>query len=147
MKRRDLLAMLGGVVIAWPLAARAQKTAIPVIGYLSAGSPNFLPGGTLAAVRQGLNETGYVEGKNVAIELRWAENHYDRLPALAADLVSRHVAVLVTFGGGVSARAAKAAASTIPIVFAGVCDPVGVGLVESLSRPGGNVTGVSILSA
>src|ERR1700694_5867667 len=145
MKRRDLLAMLGGVVIAWPLAARAQKTAIPVIGYLSAGSPNFLPGGTLAAVRQGLNETGYVEGKNVAIELRWAENHYDRLSALAADLGSLHVAVLVTFGGGVSARAAKAATSTIPIVAMGLSDPVSMGFAESLGRPGGNLTSVGIL--
>jgi putative tryptophan/tyrosine transport system substrate-binding protein len=145
VKRRDLLAMLGVTVVAWPFAVRAQKPAMPVIGYLSAGSPNFSPLSTLAAVRQGLNETGYVEGKNVAIELRWAENHYDRLPALAADLVSRHVAVLVTFGGGVSARAAKAATSTIPIVAMGVDDPVRMGFAESLGRPGGNLTSVGIL--
>jgi putative tryptophan/tyrosine transport system substrate-binding protein len=144
MDRRTFIGSVAGGLLAAPLAARAQKTATAVIGYLSAGSPNFLPSGAVAAVRQGLNETGYVEGKNVAIEFRWAENHYDRLPALAADLVSRRVAVLVTFGGAVSARAAKSATSTIPIVAMGVSDPVGLGFAESLGRPGGNLTSVGI---
>jgi putative ABC transport system substrate-binding protein len=146
MDRRTFIGSIAGGLLVVPIAARAQKSAIPVIGLLvpSGVSENSY---VMVALRRGLSETGYVEGKNVAIEFRRAEGHYDQLPGMAADLVSRHAAILVTFGGSVSARAAKAATSTIPIVFVGVFDPVGAGLVESLGRPGGNVTGVSILSA
>jgi putative ABC transport system substrate-binding protein len=146
MDRRTFIGSIAGGLLVVPIAARAQKSAIPVIGLLvpSGVSENSY---VMVALRRGLSETGYVEGKNVAIEFRRAEGHYDQLPGMAADLVSRHAAILVTFGGSVSARAAKAATSTIPIVFVGVFDPVGVDLVESLGRPGGNVTGVSVLSA
>jgi putative tryptophan/tyrosine transport system substrate-binding protein len=146
MRRRDLLGLLGGVVIAWPGAARAQQRAIRVIGLLSSFSrqPNPLGSGPVA---QGLSETGYVNGQNVAIEYRWAETNYDRLPALAADLVSRKVDVIVTTGGTPPALAAKSATSAIPIVFTSVSDPVGIGLVASLARPGGNVTGFSNIAA
>ncbi len=139
--------ILGGSVAAWPLAGRAQQKAMPVIGYLSSGLTN--PNSPfVAAFRQGLSETGYVEGQNVAIEYRGAEGHYDRLPALAADLVSRKVDLIMTGGGSiVSPRAAKNATSTIPIVFTSGGDPVGEGLVASLARPGGNLTGVSFLTA
>ncbi len=143
MKRRDLL-ILGGALVAWPLAARAQLKVIPVIGYLG-NTPG--PAARLtAAFHQGLSETGYVEGQNVAIEYRWAEGHYDRLPALAAELVGRKVDVIVSTVGTPSAVAAKDATSTIPIVFRGGGDPVGDGLVASLARPGGNLTGVILLA-
>ena len=143
MKRRALLLVLGGA-IAWPLTAPAQQKATPVIGYLGTGSPG--PNAPqLAAFRQGLSETGYVEGQNVAIEYRWAEGHYDRLPALAAELVGRKVDVIVSTGGTPTALAAKSATLTIPIVFRASSDPVGEGLVASLARPGGNLTGVSML--
>jgi putative tryptophan/tyrosine transport system substrate-binding protein len=145
MDRRTFIGSVAGGLLAVLHAARAQKPATPVIGFLSSASPVQWTT-YVAGFRQGLNEAGYVEGKNVAIEFRWAEGHYDRLPALAADLVSRQVAVVVASGGTLPVLATKAAASTIPIVYTGVADPVGMGLVASLGRPGGNVTGVSIFA-
>jgi len=145
MRRRDLVASLAVIAAAWPRALRAQQKAMPVIGNLESGSPGpFAP--FVAAFRQGLGETGYVEGQNLAIEYRWAEGHYDRLPALAADLVGRKVDMIMTAGGPPPALAAKAATSTIPIVFSGVGDSVGVGLVASLARPGTNATGFSMMN-
>jgi putative ABC transport system substrate-binding protein len=147
MKRREFIGLLGGAVVAWPVAAPAQ-TAMPVIGVLGGANPNDAEvARNLAAFRRGLAESGYVEGQNVRIEYRWAESQYERLPALAAELVARKVDVIVNEGGAPSVWAAKNATSTIPIVFHISIDPVANGLVASLARPGGNLTGVSLLMA
>jgi len=145
MKRREFMTLLGAAAATWPLPALTQQ-AMPQIGFLSSRSPDESVG-VVAAFREGLNETGFVEGQNLTIAFRWAEGRYDRLPALAAELVGLRVAAVLAAGGPPAALAAKKATSTIPIIFSAADDPVGLGLVESLSHPGGNITGMSVFNS
>jgi putative ABC transport system substrate-binding protein len=145
MRRREFIGLFGGAAVTWPLTVHAQQPAIPVIGVLGSASPEPFAG-RLRAFRQGLSESSYVEGHDVALEFRWAYDQYDRLPGLAADLVGRRVALIAAIGNQLPALAAKGATTTIPIVFAMGADPLQSGLVASLNRPGGNITGITILA-
>src|SRR5215469_17503731 len=145
MRRRDFVTLIGGAAVGWPLAARAQQSAIPVIGFIGISSPSAATE-LLAAFHRGLSEMGYTEGQNVKIEYRWGENQYNRLPALAIELVQHQVTAIATMGSSRAALAAKAATTTIPIIFSTGEDPVETGIVSSLNRPGGNVTGTTFLT-